>query len=218
MSRIQALDSSVDVLKALLWQHDSADKLVLLARLKQQWYEQNQSEFWVNWVRDVFDIDTANQFGLAVWGRILDIKMQVTSAPDVGKVAFGFGSNNANFNNGNFGNIASNTIGLTVEQQRMVIRLRYFKLTSRGTVPETNRFLAKVFAGQGRVFVIDPYDMSFVSYFFEQAPNSQLQFILENYDLLPRPAGVGVRYQVQPRPSFGFGTNHLNFENGNFGA
>jgi hypothetical protein len=220
MSRIQALDTSVDVLKSLLWEHDGADKLVQLTRLKQEWYEKNQSEFWTDWIRDVFNIRTANQFGLAVWGRILDVPMQVTSAPDVGKFAFGFGSNNANFENGNFGNKNSNTIGLTVDQQRLIIRLRYFKLTARGTVPETNRFLKKIFTdvGQGRVFVADPYDMSFVTYFFEQAPDSSTQFILDHYDLLPRPAGVGIKYQVQPRPSFGFGPNHLNFENGNFGA
>lgn len=218
MSRIQAFDASVNVLKALLWEHDGADKLVMLARLKQEWYERNQSEFWTNWVRDVFNIDTANQFGLSVWGRILDVPMQVTSAPDVGKVAWGFGSSNANFERGNFGNKNSNTIGLTVEQQRLIIRLRYFKLTARGTVPETNRFLAKIFEGKGRVFVTDPYDMSFVTYFFEQAPDSQTQFILDNYDLLPRPAGVGIKYQLQVRPSFGFGPNHLNFGNGNFGA
>lgn len=220
MSRIQAFDSSVNVLKALLWEHDGADKLVKLATLKQEWYEKNHSEFWDNWVRDVFNIDTANQFGLAVWGRILDVKMQVTSAPDVGKAAFGFGTANKNFQNGNFGNRNSNTVGLTVDQQRLVIRLRYFKLTARGTVPETNRFLKQIFTdeGQGRVFVTDPYDMSFVTYFFEQAPTSQVQFILDNYDLLPRPAGVGIKYQLQVRPSFGFGTNHLNYERGNFGA
>lgn len=220
MSRIQAFDSSVNVLKALLWEHDGADKLVKLATLKQEWYEKNHSEFWDNWVRDVFNIDTANQFGLAVWGRILDVKMQVTSAPDVGKAAFGFGTANRNFERGNFANKSSNTIGLTVDQQRLVIRLRYFKLTARGTVPETNRFLKHIFTdeGQGRVFVTDPYDMSFVTYFFEQAPTSQVQFILDNYDLLPRPAGVGIRYQVQVRPSFGFGVEHLNFERGNFGA
>lgn len=220
MSRIQAFDSSVNVLKALLWEHDGADKLVKLATLKQEWYEKNHSEFWDNWVRDVFNIDTANQFGLAVWGRILDVKMQVTSAPDVGKAAFGFGTANRNFERGNFANKSSNTVGLTLDQQRLVIRLRYFKLTARGTVPETNRFLKQIFTdtGQGRVFVTDPYDMSFVTYFFEQAPNSQVQFILDNYDLLPRPAGVGIKYQVQPRPSFGFGAEHLNFERGNFGA
>lgn len=220
MSRIQAFDSSVNVLKALLWEHDGADKLVKLATLKQEWYEKNHSEFWNNWVRDVFNIDTANQFGLAVWGRILDVKMQVTSAPDVGKAAFGFGAANRNFENGNFANKISNTIGLTIDQQRLVIRLRYFKLTARGTVPETNRFLKQIFTdeGQGRVFVSDPYDMSFVTYFFEQAPTSQVQFILDNYDLLPRPAGVGIKYQIQTRPSFGFGSEHLNFENGNFGA
>lgn len=220
MSTVQALDTSVDVLKALLWEHDSADKLVMLTKLKQDWYTNNHSEFWNNWITDVFNIDTANQFGLAVWGRILNVPMQVTAAPDVGKFAFGFGSNNANFQRGNFGNKSSNTIGLTVDQQRMIIRMRYFKLTSRGTVPETNRFLKKLFTdtGQGRVFVVDPYDMSFVTYFFEQAPNSQVQFLLDHYDLLPRPAGVGIKYQVQGRPAWGFGTNHLNFGNGNFGG
>jgi hypothetical protein len=220
MSTVQEFDSSVNLLAALLWEHESADKLVHLLQLKQDWYTENQAEFWNAWVRDVFNVDTANQFGLAVWGRILDIAMQVTSAPDVGKFAFGFGAFNANFENGNFGNKADNTIGLTIEQQRMIIRMRYFKLTSRGTVPETNRFLKRIFtdAGYGRVFVVDSYDMTFATYFFEQAPNSQIQFILDNYDLLPRPAGVGVRYVVQVRPSFGFGANHLNFENGNFGA
>lgn len=220
MSRIQALDTSVNVLRSILWEHEGADKLVMLAKLKQEWYTRNQSEFWNNWVRDVFNIDTANEFGLAVWGRILDVKMQVTSPADVGKIGFGFGTSNKNFENGNFANKNSNTVGLTVEQQRMVIQLRYFKLTSRGTVPETNRFLKQIFTdkGMGRVFVTDPYDMSWVTYFFELQPNSQIQFILDNYDLLPRPAGVGIKYQLQPRPSFGFSTNHLNFENGNFGA
>jgi hypothetical protein len=218
MSTVQPFDTSIDLLKSLLWQHNGADKLVALAKAKQEWYDTNQSEFWNDWVRDVFNVDTANRFGLAVWGRILDVPMQVTAPPDVGKAAFGFGTANKNFENGNFGNKGSNTIGLTVEQQRMIIKLRYFQLTSRGTEPETNEFLSKIFAGQGRVFVVDPLDMSFVTYFFEQTPNSQLQFILDNYDLLPRPAGVGIKYQVQPRPSFGFSSNHLNFENGNFGA
>lgn len=220
MSQVQALDTSVDLLQALLWQHDSAEKLVRLARLKAQWYEKNQSEFWSNWVRDVFNIDTANQFGLAVWGRILDVPMQVTSAPDVGKAAFGFGTAHRNFNRGNFANKNSNTVGLTVEQQRLIIRLRYFKLTARGTVPETNRFLKRLFEdeGQGRVYVTDPYDMTYVTYFFEQAPNSQIQYILDHYDLLPRPATLGIKYQIQPRPSFGFGVSHLNFGNGNFGV
>lgn len=218
MSQIQALDTSVDVLKSLLWEHNGADKLVMLARLKQQWYEQNQSEFWNNWVRDVFNIDTANEFGLAVWGRILDVPMQVTAAPDVGKPAFGFGANNKNFENGNFGNKSSNVVGLTIAQQRLIIRLRYFQLTARGTEPETNEFLAAMAPDLGRVFVVDPLDMSFVTYFFEQAPNSQVQFILDHYDLLPRPAGVGIKYLVEPRPAWGFGVEHLNFENGNFGA
>jgi len=217
MSTIQALDFSIDALRAILWEHDGAQKLVALARLKQAWYTQRQQEFWQNWVRDVFNIDTANRFGLGVWGRILNLPMQITSPADVGKFAWGFGANNANFENGNFANIKANTISLDVEQQRLLIKLRYFQLTSTGTLPETNAFLAKVFADFGKVFVTDNYDMT-ITYFFERAIPSQLLMIFENYDLLPRPAGVGIIYQVQGRPAFGFGVDNLNFENGNFGA
>lgn len=218
MTTVQDFDSSVNLMQAILWQYEDAEKLKAIARAKQEWTNHNQSEFWSSWYRDVFNIDTANSFGLAVWGRILNIALGVDVAPQVGKRAFGFGSNHANFNQGNFGTTTDETIGLTVDQQRTVIRLRYFQLTSRCTIPEVNEFLAKLFAAEGNVFVIDPYDMSFVTFVFTFTPNSQLQFILEKYDLLPRPAAVGVKWRVRPKPSFGFGENHLNFNNGNFGA
>lgn len=218
MSTVQQLDASVDLLKAILWQYDNAERLKTLVRLKQQWYERCHRQFWANWVRNVFDIRTANDFGLNVWARILDIPLLVEVGESKQKDAFGFGSSHQNFGNGNFARATSGTIGLTLEQKRLIVRLRYFQLTSRGTVPEINRFLKELFGSQGDVFVVDSLDMTYATYFFRFQPNSQLALILEKYDLLPRPAGVGVRYQVQVKPSFGFGLNHLNFNNGNFGA
>lgn len=218
MSTVQELDLSVDALKAILWQYDNAERLKTLVTLKQQWYERNHSEFWSNWIRDVFDIRTANEFGLNVWARILNIPLLVEVASSKQKEAFGFGANHQNFGNGNFARGNSGTIGLTLEQKRLIVRLRYFQLTSRGTVPEINSFLKELFGSRGNVFVVDSLDMTYATYFFTYQPDSQLQLILEKYDLLPRPSAVGVRWQVQARPSFGFGVNHLNFENGNFGA
>jgi hypothetical protein len=218
MSAIQEFDFSVDLLKALLWQHDNAEALKTLLERKQDWYNVNQRDFWSNWYTDVFNIDTANSFGLAVWARILGIALAVEVESSIAKEAFGFGTNHKNFENGNFARATAGEQSLTVEQRRLVIKLRYFQLTSRGAVPETNEFLAALFGDQGRVFVIDSLDMTFATYFFNFTPDSDLRFILEKYDLLPRPAGVGVRYLVQVKPSWGFGTNHLNFENGNFGS
>lgn len=218
MASVQDFDSSVNLLQAILWQYEDAEKLLSIARAKQAWIENNQTEFWSSWYRDVFNIETANAFGLSVWGRILNIKMQVIEAPQPSKVPFGFGSFNANFNNGNFGVLSDQSIGLTLEQQRTIVRMRYFQLTSRCTTPEINEFLKGLFGDQGTVYVIDSYDMSFVTFLFTFTPDSHLQFILENYDLLPRPAAVGAQWVVQREPAFGFGPYNLNFTNGQFGA
>lgn len=217
MSTVQQFDLSVDAVKALMWEHDNAEHLKSLVLLKQAWYEENQEQFWQQWVSDVFNIDTANSFGLAVWARILDIPLYVISDADQNKFAFGFGPSNANFENGNFANRSANQLGLTLEQRRLVIRLRYFQLTCRGAIPEINAFLADIFSDVGKVYAIDNLDMT-MTYFFQFQPSRQLLLVLDNYDLLPRPSGVKVNYQFQPKASFGFGIEHLNYENGNFGA
>lgn len=215
---VQQFDYSVDLLKALLWQHNNATALETLLRRKQEWYDVNQSAFWQNWYADVFNLDTANEFGLSVWSRILAVPLQVQVEGSREKEAFGFGVNHKNFNNGNFARGQAGEQPLTREQSRLVLKLRYFQLVSRGAVTEINEWLSVLFEDQGTVFVVDSLDMTFATYFFGFEPDAQLRFILEKYDLLPRPAGVGVRFQVQVKPSWGFGTNHLNFNNGNFGA
>lgn len=218
MSTVQSFDASVNLLAAILWQYEDADKLKALAYAKQAWTEEYQTNFWNNWYRDVFNIDTANSFGLSIWGRILNISLGVEVAPQ-NKVAFGFGAKHKNFDApSNFGVDSSRTQALSLEQQRLVIRLRYFQLTSRGTVPEINAFLAEIFSDQGKVFVVDPLNMSFAIYQFNFTPDSQLRFILDEYDLLPRPAGVGVKWTSKMRPVFGFGSHNLNFYTSNFGA
>jgi hypothetical protein len=218
MSTVQDFDSSLNLMSAILWQYEDAEKLKSIISAKQSWINRNQKEFWINWYRDVFNIDTANSFGLSVWSRILNVPLKVDVQPQKTKVAFGFGQRNANMNNGNFGVDKNQSQSLTLEQQRIVIKFRYFQLTSRCTVPEINRFMSEMFGREGTAYVFDPKDMSFVLYTFGFAPNSQLQFILDEFDLLPRPAGVGVKWQVRSKPSFGFGNANLNFNNGNFGA
>lgn len=217
MSTAQEIDSHVNLLKAILWQYEQAGKLKSLAYSKQDWIDRVQTGFWADWYRDVFNIDTANKFGLSIWARILNISLGVDIEPDPTKIPFGFGSNNVNFENGNFGTQSTNTIRLGLEQQRLVIRMRYFQLTTRNTIPEINQFLARFFGQYGNSYVYDGLDMT-MTYLFGFVPDSQIQFILENYDLLPRPAGVKVSWQTATVEKFGFGVENLNFNNGNLGA
>jgi len=215
MSRVQTFDFSVDLLKALLWQHDNAAGLLSLLRQKQRWYDENQTRFWQDWYRDVFNLDTANEFGLAIWSRILNLPLQVQTESAV-RPAWGFGVNHLNFENGSFA-ATDGQAGLTLEQSRLALKLRYFQITSRGAVPEINEWLEGTFADQGLVYVVDNHDMT-MTYFFTFEPGAQLRFLFDNFDLLPRPAGVEANLLVQVRPSWGFGPDHLNFNNGSFGA
>lgn len=212
--RIQALELSVDLLRVLLWQYADAPRLQSLVQSKQAWYDAAQEGFWSNWITDVFDLTTANDFGLAVWGIILGVPLVVAPPADPDdKPIWGFGVYRENFNNGNFTAVGSGA-GLTTEQKRLVLRLRYFQLVTRGAVPEVNAFLADVF-GPGVAYVVDgPMACTYV---FATPPSSAVELVLSEYDLLPRPAGVLSRYVIQGESDgWGFGRYHETFTNGNF--
>lgn len=213
---IQDYQSSVDLLRVLLWQYNEAERLQALLTLKQDWYNTNQSQFWDDWIRDVFDLRTANAFGCAVWSIILEQTLTAELGPSKpGHKAWGFGPKRKNFGNGNFAARGRSSVRLTLDQQRTLLRLRYYQLTSRGTVPEINRFLSLMFAPEGG-YVVDNLDMSFAVFVLQFQPSSSLQFVLDNFDVLPRPAGVGTRVIVEDKEIWGFGEFWSNFNRSNF--
>lgn len=225
---IQLLDYSIDLLQAILWQYNDAANLQSILSQKQSWYEKNQTEFWQNWFNDVFNLDTANEFGLTVWSIILNLPLQIGLPPDpIDKPLFGFGSETmtpntyVNFNNGNFAT-AGSSFQLTTEEKRLVLKLRYFQLISNSSIPQINQFLNTIFSAYpGQVYVIDGLKM-FIRVVFTFDPGDRLIFILKKYDLIPRGAGVGIEYVVDVGSIFGFGSEtatpngYVNFNNGNF--
>lgn len=184
VDRRQEFDYSVDLLQTILWQYNDAENLQRLIQQKQDWYNQNQRDFWSNWFRDVFDLRTANDFGLSVWSIILDLPLVAELPPSpAGKSTWGFGTNNQNFANGNFTRLTEGSAGLTTSQKRIALRLRYYQLTTKVTVPEINRIMNAVFGNQ-QVYVIDNNDMT-ITYAFRFVPDSALSLVLERFDLLP---------------------------------
>lgn len=218
MADIQVIDGHSNLLRAILWQYSHAGKLKALVQAQQDWHDVNVEQFWSDWYRDVFNMNTANDFGLAIWGRILGIPITVNIDPSTGRDVWGFGTNNLNFNRGNFGRLSAGTASLTSVQRRLLLKMRYFNLTQKPTVSNINKMLYDLFnADYGKIFVVDSLDMGAITYFHNFALPSSLITIFEDYDVLPRPSAVGVRMQLQVKDSWGFGVNHLNFENGNFG-
>jgi hypothetical protein len=212
--QIQQFDYSVNLLQAILWQYNTAERLQSLLESKNSWYENNQNEFWQNWYDDVFNLQTANDFGLTVWAIILGLPLTITSVDPPNKDYWGFGAFRFNFTRGNFA-ASSSGIRLKTEQKRLVLKLRYFQLVTRGAIPEINEFLAFAFKDFGKVYALDGYDMT-MNYVFTFAPPNSLLFVLREFDVLPRPAGVGVNYIITTLPAWGFGPYRKNFNRGNF--
>lgn len=231
---IELFNFSLNLLQAILWQYNDSPRIQTLITEKSNWYADNEEQFWNDWVVNVFDLRTANTFGLCVWSIILDIPLyiNVNSIDPDGKPLIGFNeytvfpdliNTYVNFENGNFSN-RNSVINLTIEEQRLILRLRYYQLVSRGAIPEINTFLKELFQNFGTVYVLDGLDMSIV-YVFNFDLSSSIFYVLTQLDLLPRPAGVKIRYRILNGQIFGFNevivfpdyiNINNNFENSNF--
>lgn len=190
MKRIQEFDYSVDLLKAIIWQYDKSPNLFALVQEKQDWYNTEHTSFWQDWYRDVFNLRTANEFGLAVWALILDVPTFADNGASPSDYpAFGFNPYGENFTNGNFATGGSGLV-LPLEERRALLRLRLHQITTDGSIPSLNAAIADVF-GAGAGYIVDNNDMT-IEYTFVTPISAPLQMVLETLDVLPRPAGVSV--------------------------
>jgi len=191
--RIQTFNYDADVEKALLWQYENATELRDLVARQQYWVNENQRDFWQKWFDTVFNLNTADDFGLAVWSIILGLPLFVEIKPDSPhKAIFGFDPYYKNFNNGVFTSEIQTDITLTIEERRLILKLRYFQMTTRCGLVEVNENLQRIFESKGDVYVIDNYavggvDFS-IDYYFSYVPSPNFLNVLRIFDILPRPA------------------------------
>ena len=55
--------------RVFLWQYSNASRLNKILQAEIDFWGQEVSAFVKNWQRDVFNLKTANSFGLEVWGK-----------------------------------------------------------------------------------------------------------------------------------------------------
>ena len=215
MGTQQEFDFSVNLLQSLLWQYNRATALQTLVQRKQAWYDTNQTQFWTDWFNNVFNLLTANQFGLTVWAKILQVPIVVVQQPSVGgPPGLFFSANHSNFTHGNFKIVNPAAQQLTVEQARLCLRLRCYQIFQQPTIGNINQMLSDVF-GPRNAYVLDGHDMT-MTYIFKKALPSAISYIFENYDILPRPSGVKLNITIFTRTPIGFGSFYRNFNQGNF--
>ncbi len=210
-------ECKIDLNRSIDWQRGSAEKINKLIQLKQAWYERNHCEFWNNWVVDVFDLRTANEFGLSVWSIILDVPLfDMSEKSPSDYPAIFFGQFRKNFGRGNFGKNASTIDSLTVDQKRIMLQLKAFILNMRSSTAEINRKLAQLF-GARNVYALDNLDMTY-TYIINDPQLKSFIEVIRDYDLLPRPNCVNITDVVigSNATPFEFGNKRANLGRGNF--
>ena len=177
MSNIFGYTPNIDFEKHVFWQYNNSPNINSLVSRKQDWYIENHQNFWQDWITNVLTLSTANDYGLAVWGNLLQ-------TPRTWKI------NDEN-------------VRVTTQQYRTLLIARLRLLSIRGTVEEINGILNFLFKNYGKAWVIDNYDMTITYRFNFTLTDLQLE-ILRNLTLLPRPAGVEMEVIAVGNDVFGF--------------
>lgn len=145
----------------------------------------------------VWNVDTAQGFGLDDWGRIVDIS-RLLHIPNSAEL-FGFQNSTVPpgvtpFNFGVFnskGGSATQTYLLPDDAYRTLILTKALSNISATTAPAMNRILQNLFPNRGNAYVVDAGDMT-MQYVFRFALTVVEAAIIGQSNALPHGAGVGV--------------------------
>jgi len=155
----------------------------------------------------VWDIQTAQGFGLDIWGRIVNVSRALT----IPASPLYFGFSEATPGSYPFGDEpfwdgsppVTQTYLLADSAYRTLIMVKALANISRPTAASINQLLQNLFAGRGRCYVNDMGNMQ-MRYTFEFALTSYEFAIMTQSEVMPRPAGVKATLINVVLPVFGF--------------
>lgn len=195
----------IDVEKTIISQYANSATIVQLVQNMNQ-YVDPRADF-DGFFDYVWNVESAQGFGLNIWGRIVGISREllIPNAP----VYFGFkdalpGSypfDEAPFYDGT--PPATQTYKLADDAYRKLILTKALANIASSNAPSLNQLLQNMFADRGRCYVNDLGGMQF-RYTFEFDLTLQEYAIVTQSGVLPRPAGVNAILFQTALPLFGF--------------
>ena len=171
------------LIQNIIWQYENAPVLKSIISQKNEWYNENLNKFWDKILSDFLNIHTATDWGLNLWGQILQEKRIY--------------------------NVNGQQISLSTELYRRLILGKLQLIKSNGTVPEINKYINFIFSPYTTEtafagFVQDLRDMS-ITYVFNFEPTDEELALINSRTFLPTPAGVEDKIYLMPESSiFGF--------------
>ena len=200
--------------KTLMSQYANSPRIVAL--IDGLWGALDSTQMTDDFYRLVFNLHTAEGYGLDIWGRIVGIGREI-NAPDPEGGHFGFDEGFYPFNELPFssGGTGLNSWALTDQAYRELIFLKALSNIVYATAPNINDLLRYVFKGNSYFVIRNNMTASYVFEFF-LSPFER--HIVYNTDILPRPCGVLVDIiELDPSTTFGFyGTEFAPFNQGVF--
>lgn len=187
------IQNSVNLLECLLWQYENATRLKALVQACQDEFDGNSKDFWNNFYTNIFNIDTANTFGLQVWGTFLGLERPTYTYQGV-------------------------DYSYSDEMYRLFLKGQVLKFICDGSIYQLNKYINFVFPNKP-IIVNDYLDMT-IRLVFYYTPTAEEWFVLNNPDFLPRPSGVELQLAITPPDKvFGYEGSELSgFDQGVFFA
>ena len=188
----------IDVERTIISQYANSSVLVQLIQNMNTYIDQTAN---IDAFYDlVWNVDTAQGWGLDVWGRIVGIGRVLQVANDL---VFGFEeattASAQPFNQGVFygGGGATSNFALSDTAYRLLILAKALANITDCSIPAINQILLNLFPDRGNCYVDDGMDMT-MAYTFEFALSAVEQAIVSTSGVLPRPAGVEASMVVPP--------------------
>jgi hypothetical protein len=192
---------SADVLDAsatLLSQYANSPRLTALVDYANEWIDPgvDLNAFYSY----VWNVKTAQGFGLDIWGRIVNVPRQITITP----LPDYLGYNEALTGSYPFGQEpfyggarTGDVYSLSDDAYRVLIMTKALANISSFTAPSVNALLRFLFAGRGDCHVEELGGMA-IKYVFNFALQPWEASVIQQPSLMPRPAGVNITIVVNP--------------------
>jgi hypothetical protein len=172
----------INVAQTIISQYANSPTLTQLIR-SLDGYIDPQADF-DNFYNQIWNINTAQGFGLDIWGRILGISRQI-NVPAIYPVL-----------------VAPGLTNLTDAQYRTLLLVKALTNISESTAPSINNALKKLFVGRGNAFTVNQGGMH-MQYKFLFALQPYEYAIMASQSAITVPAGVGTSL-FSINPYFGF--------------
>lgn len=228
MNQIKLSDLVLDLKRCWLWQYDKAPYVDFIMRNQEAFFKKYSEQFLSSYIHDIFNLNTANEFGLNVWRKILNtekldasfycqnVALEATDEPGIYNFLLASPDNSfrAIWADNKQLKVAIDPvddidllliqISDVIYRRFLVSRLMLYYM--RGTLPEIQNYLTWLFPQSGAVVTSNndmTYEVGFTSPLnVEEAALYQLEAIY--HDILPKICGVQSKDKIFGARRFAF--------------